>query len=79
MMEQEHDQNRLHRCRQSEASRAAGARSIDVSLLEDATIALMDIDPERLDFPNGLSRRSCGWEYPAKLSATLDRVEALRG
>jgi alpha-galactosidase len=48
-------------------------------LLEDATIALMDIDPERLDF----SRRAVEkivqlGNYPAKVVATLDRVEALR-
>jgi alpha-galactosidase len=48
-------------------------------LLADATIALMDIDPERLDF----SRRAVEkivqmGNYPAKVVATLDRVEALR-
>src|SRR5512143_691612 len=48
-------------------------------LLEDATIALMDIDPERLDF----SRRAVEkivqlGNYPATVVATLDRVEALR-
>src|SRR5512139_2099341 len=48
-------------------------------LLADAELALMDIDPERLDF----SKRSVEkiialGSYPAKVTATLDRVEALR-
>jgi len=48
-------------------------------LLADAELALMDIDPERLDF----SKRSVEkiialGKYPAKVTATLDRVEALR-
>lgn len=49
-------------------------------LLENATLCLMDIDPERLDF----ARRSVEkivqlGKYPAKVVATLDRVEALKG
>lgn len=49
-------------------------------LLEDSTIALMDINPERLDF----ARRACErivemGNYPAKVEATLDRAEALKG
>ena len=49
-------------------------------LLADAELALMDIDPERLDF----SRRSVEkiialGNYPAKVSATLDRAEVLTG
>src|SRR5512140_713629 len=49
-------------------------------LLTDAELALMDIDPERLDF----SKRTVlklveAGKYPATVSATLDRVEALRG
>ena len=48
-------------------------------LLENATLALMDIDPERLEF----SRRSVEkiislGKYPATVLATLDRVEALK-
>lgn len=48
--------------------------------LSDATISLMDIDPERLDS----SRRACErivseGKYPAKIVATLDRKEALTG
>ena len=46
----------------------------------DATISLMDIDPERLD----VIRRACerivaDGKYPAKIVATLDRREALEG
>jgi alpha-galactosidase len=49
-------------------------------LLEDATLALMDVDAERLDF----ARRSVQHivdmgHYPARVEATLDRVEALQG
>lgn len=48
--------------------------------LEDSTIALMDIDAERLEF----SKRACErivkeGNYPAKVEATLDRREALEG
>lgn len=47
---------------------------------QDATIALMDIDPERLDY----IRRACErivaeGKYPAKVVATQDRKEALMG
>lgn len=49
-------------------------------LLENAEIALMDIDAERLDF----AKRACErivtqGEYPAKVTATMDRAEALKG
>ncbi|HPA03898.1 MAG TPA: alpha-galactosidase [Candidatus Hydrogenedentes bacterium] len=49
-------------------------------LLRDATISLMDIDPERLDF----AYRACTsiverGNYPAKVEATLDRAAALKG
>jgi len=49
-------------------------------LLEGAEIALMDVDPERLDF----ARRACEsiverGGYPAKVTATLDRGKALKG
>ena len=49
-------------------------------LLEDAHIALMDIDAERLDFAHKtvLKLVEAG-KYPAKVTATLDRVEALKG
>ena len=49
-------------------------------LLEDANIALMDIDAERLDFAykTVLKLIEVG-KYPAKVTATLDRAEALKG
>jgi alpha-galactosidase len=48
-------------------------------LLDDATIPLMDIDPERADFAHNLVRRIGDMgRYPAKVEATLDREEALR-
>jgi alpha-galactosidase len=49
-------------------------------LLEDATISLMDINPERLDFSYRAVKRIIeAGHYPAKVEATLDRQEALRG
>ena len=48
-------------------------------LLADAELALMDIDPERLDFSKrSVEKIVAMGKYPAKVSATLDRVEALR-
>ncbi len=48
-------------------------------LLEDATIALMDIDPERLDFARQTTRKLiAAGNRPAKVIATLDRQEALQ-
>ncbi len=49
-------------------------------LLTDATLVLMDVDPERLAF----SKRAVQTivkrgKYPAKVVATLDRKEALKG
>lgn len=48
--------------------------------LKDATLALMDIDKERLDFAKRavetIVKRG---NYPAKVVATLDRREALKG
>ena len=46
----------------------------------DAEIALMDIDEERLDY----IKRACekiarAGNYPCKITATTDRVEALKG
>ena len=48
-------------------------------LLENAELALMDIDSERLDFSKRSVEKiiSLG-NYPAKVTATLDRVVALR-
>jgi alpha-galactosidase len=48
-------------------------------LLEDSHIALMDIDAERLDFAyRKVSKIIAAGNYPAKATATLDRVEALK-
>ena len=49
-------------------------------LLEDATLALMDVDEERLDFAKRAVQRIIDQgKYPAKVEATLDRKEALKG
>ncbi len=49
-------------------------------LLKDATLALMDIDPERLDFINqAITRIVTEGKYPAKVEATTNRAEALEG
>jgi len=48
-------------------------------LLEDATIRLMDIDPERLDFAlQAVTKLIDAGNYPATVSATLNRAEALQ-
>ena len=48
-------------------------------LLENAHIALMDIDPERLDFSlAAVTKLIDAGNYPATVSATLDRAEALK-
>jgi len=48
-------------------------------LLQDATLALMDINPERLEFAQKSVQRIIDMgKYPARVTATLDRVEALR-
>ncbi|HMN29791.1 MAG TPA: alpha-glucosidase/alpha-galactosidase, partial [Caldilineaceae bacterium] len=49
-------------------------------LLENSTIALMDINAERLDFAQRAVKRIVELgNYPAKVEATMDRSEALRG
>jgi alpha-galactosidase len=48
-------------------------------LLEDATLCLMDINQERLDFAQRSVQRIVDMgHYPAKVVATLDRAEALK-
>ena len=48
-------------------------------LLQDATLSLMDIDPERLEFARLATERIVAeGHYPAKVEATLDRAEAIR-
>jgi alpha-galactosidase len=49
-------------------------------LLEDATLALMDIDSERLDFSRRAVQRIVDeGEYPATVEATMNRQETLEG
>ena len=49
-------------------------------LLEDATISLMDIHPERLEWAKrGVEKLIEAGGRPAKVEATLDRAEALKG
>ncbi|MFC1714472.1 alpha-galactosidase [Candidatus Poribacteria bacterium] len=49
-------------------------------LLKDATLTLMDIDPERLEFAQKAVQRIVDLgNYPAKVEATMDRAEALKG
>jgi alpha-galactosidase len=49
-------------------------------LLKDATLALMDIDPERLEFAQKAVQRIVDLgQYPATVEATMDRAEALQG
>jgi alpha-galactosidase len=48
-------------------------------LLQDATLCLMDIDPERLDFARRAVQRIVELgDYPARVEATMDRAEALK-
>ncbi len=48
-------------------------------LLQDATLALMDINPERLEFAKtAVSKIITAGKYPARVIATLDRAEALK-
>ncbi len=49
-------------------------------LLQDSTLALMDINAERLDFAHRAVQRIIDLGgYPAKVETTLDRAEALKG
>ncbi len=49
-------------------------------LLQDATICLMDINAERLDWSSQMVKRIVKMgKYPAKVETTTDRAEALRG
>ncbi len=48
-------------------------------LLKDATLSLMDIDAERLDFAQKSVQRIVDMgNYPAKVEASMDRAEALK-
>jgi alpha-galactosidase len=49
-------------------------------LMRDATLTLMDINAERLEFARKAVQRFVDeGNYPAKVEATMDRVEALEG
>ena len=49
-------------------------------LLQDATIALVDINEERLEFARRAAEKIIAQgKYPAKVQATLNRAEALEG
>ena len=49
-------------------------------LLEDATLSLMDINAERLEWAKkGVEKLIAAGRRPAKVEATLDRAEALKG
>jgi len=49
-------------------------------LLQDAHIALMDLNPERLEFAKtSVAKIIAAGGYPASVSTTLDRAEALKG
>jgi alpha-galactosidase len=49
-------------------------------LLKDATLSLMDINAERLEFARKSVQRIVDMgNYPAKVEATMDRIEALKG
>ena len=49
-------------------------------LLNDATLCLMDINPERLEFARASVQKIVDLgNYPAKVEATLDRAQALQG
>src|SRR4030042_5341384 len=48
-------------------------------LLQDATFALKDINPERIEVAQkSVQRISDMGKYPARVTATLDRADALR-
>jgi alpha-galactosidase len=61
-------------------TRALARDILTFPLLQDATLALMDIDAERLEFSQKSVQRIVELgDYPAKVEATLDRAEALEG
>jgi alpha-galactosidase len=63
-----------------EFTRGLARDMLTFPLLEDATLALMDVDAERLDFARRSVQRIVDMgHYPARVEATLDRLEALQG
>src|SRR3712207_1760370 len=60
-------------------TRALARDVLTFPLLRDATLCLMDIDPERLEFAqNSVQRIVSMGNYPARVEATMDRAEALQ-
>jgi alpha-galactosidase len=63
-----------------EFTRALARDILTFPPLEDATLALMDIDAERLEFSQKSVQRIVELgNYPAKVVATMDRAEVLEG
>lgn len=61
-------------------TRALARDILTFPLLRDATLVLMDVDPERLAFAQQSVQRIVDLgRYPARVEATLDRAEALQG
>jgi alpha-galactosidase len=61
-------------------TRALARDVLTFPLLRDATLSLMDVDEERLEFARRSVQRIVDMgEYPAKVEATMDRAEALSG
>ena len=61
-------------------TRALARDILTFPLLKDATLTLMDIDAERLEFARKAVQRIVDLgNYPAKVEATMDRAEALKG
>ena len=60
-------------------TRALARDILTFPLLRDATLSLMDIDAERLEFAhNSVQRIVDLGHYPARVEATMDRAEALQ-
>jgi alpha-galactosidase len=60
-------------------TRALIRDALSFPLLRDATLALMDVDAERLAFARRSAQRIVdAGDYPARVEATQDRAEALR-
>ena len=63
-----------------EFTRSLARDILTFPLLKDATLSLMDIDAERLEFARKSVQRIVDMgNYPATVEATLDRAEALEG
>jgi alpha-galactosidase/6-phospho-beta-glucosidase family protein len=75
-----HAQDHVHRRRQHCLHPRAAHRPVQLPELRQATIALHDIDPERLETSAIVARHvAAKWEAQPTISTTLDRGEALDG